>query len=100
MSGLLPGIEYKQSLMESTEKLMKAYRAYLTIKDPKKVVLSDLPFRQGQRIEVVVLAKDEVDGARLQELKDLLKATQSLPRIQPLSEEDITREVEAYRSGQ
>jgi hypothetical protein len=79
---------------------MKAYRTYLTIKDPKKVILSDLPFRQGQRIEVVVLAKDAVDADRLQQLKDLFKATQSLPQIQPLSEEDITREVEAHRSGQ
>jgi antitoxin ParD1/3/4 len=86
--------------MREADKILKAFRTYLTIKDPKQVVISDLPFREGQRVEVVVLARDEADTARIQELKDLLKATQSLPQAQALSEEDIAREIEAYRSGQ
>jgi hypothetical protein len=76
---------------------MKEFRTSLTIKDPKQLVLSDLPFSEGQEVEVVVVAKDGTD-ARAQ-LKDLLKATQSLPHVQALTEEDITREVEAYRNG-
>ena len=79
---------------------MKAYRTYLTIKDPDQVILSKLPFRSGQRVEVVVLARDEEHAARVQELKNLFAATQSLPEAQALSEDEILREVEAYRDGQ
>jgi hypothetical protein len=86
--------------MREVDKVVKAFRTYLTIKDPKHVVISDLPFREGQRVEVVVRARDEADSARVQELKDLFKATQSLPQAQALSEEDIAREIEAHRSGQ
>jgi len=77
---------------------MKEFRTSLTIIDPKQVVLFDLPFSEGQEVEVVVVAKDGMD-ARVRQLKDLLKATQSLPQVQTLSEEDIAREVEAYRNG-
>jgi antitoxin component of MazEF toxin-antitoxin module len=77
---------------------MKEFRTSLTIKDPKQVVLSDLPFSEGQEVEVVVVAKVGID-ARGRQLKDLLEASQSLPQIQALNEEDIAREVEAYRSG-
>lgn len=79
---------------------MKAYRTYLTIKDPNQVTLSRLPFRPGQRVEVVILATDEEHSARVQELKNLFTATQSLPQAQTLSEDEILREVEAYRDGQ
>lgn len=75
---------------------MKEFRISLTIKDPKQVVLSDLPFSEGQEVEVVVVAKDGMD-ARVRELKDLLKATQSLLQAQAITEEDIIHEVEAYR---
>jgi hypothetical protein len=77
---------------------MKEFRTSLTIKDPKQVVLSDLPFSEGQEVEVVVVAKDGFDD-RVRQLKDLLKSTQSFPQVQTLTEEDITREVEAYRNG-
>ena len=77
---------------------MKEFRTSLTIKDPKQVVLSDLPFSEGQEVEVVVVARGEMND-RVRQLKDLLKATQSLPQVQALSEEDIIREVDAYRNG-
>lgn len=77
---------------------MKEFRTSLTIKDPKQLVLSDLPFSEGQEVEVVVVAKDGMD-ARVRQLKDLLKATQALPHAKALTEEDIAREVEAYRNG-
>ncbi len=85
--------------MREADEVVKAFRTYLTIKDPKQVVISDLPFREGERVEIVVLARDETDSDRTQELKDLFKATQSLPQAQALSEEDIASEIEAYRSG-
>lgn len=76
---------------------MKQFRTSLTIKDPKLVVLSDLPFNEGQEVEVVVVAKDEMD-TRARQLKDLLKATQALPHAQTLSDDDIAREIDAYRN--
>ncbi len=79
---------------------MKAYRTFLTIKDPRQVVLSNVPFRSGQQVEIVILAADENNADRVSELKNLLKATQSLSQVQALSDDDIRREVEAYRSGQ
>lgn len=76
---------------------MKEFRTSLTIEDPKQLVLSDLPFSEGQEVEVLVVAKGS--DARIQQLKDLLRATQSIPQVQALTEEDIIREVEDYRNG-
>ena len=79
---------------------MKAYRTYLTITDPKQIVLSNMPFRVGEKVEIVVLAAEENNRAeRVRQLQELLRETQSLPQAQTLSEDDILREVEAYRSG-
>jgi len=79
---------------------MKAYRTYLTITDPKRIVLSNMPFRVGEKVEIVVLAAEDNNRAeRVSQLQELFKETQSLPQAQTLSEDDISREVEAYRSG-
>lgn len=79
---------------------MKAYRTYLTITDPKQVILSNMPFRVGEKVEIVVLAtEDDNHTERIRQLQELFKETQSLPQAQTLSEDDILREVEAYRSG-
>ncbi|MEH2357639.1 hypothetical protein [Nostoc sp.] len=37
---------------------MNAYKTYITIEDPKQLVLSDLPFKAGQRVEVIILTDD------------------------------------------
>ena len=78
---------------------MQAYRRHLVIKNPRRVTLSNLPFRSGQRVEVLFLAQDENRTALEQELATLLKETQSLPQVQPLSEEDIAAEVAEYGAG-
>ena len=77
---------------------MLAYKKYITIEDPNRVVLSDLPFRAGQRVEVVVIAEDEARSVRLQELRTLFKVTQELPQAQAVSEDDIAAEIAAYRA--
>ncbi len=38
---------------------MIAYRKHLTISNRNQVILSDLPFKVGQRVEVLVIAEDE-----------------------------------------
>lgn len=78
---------------------MKAYRTYLTVTDPKQIVISDVPFRIGEKVEIVVMPAEDNRQERVRELKALFKETQSLPQIQTLSEDDILREVEAYRNG-
>jgi len=37
---------------------MPACKKYVTIKDPAKLELTDLPFRAGQRVEVMVIAEE------------------------------------------
>ena len=80
--------------------IMQAYRTHLVIENPQQVTFSNLPFQPGQYVEVLFLAYDESRAAAVQELKALLKETQSLSQIQALSEDDIVAEIAAYRSRQ
>ncbi len=79
---------------------MRAYRTHVVIKDPKQVVLADVPFQPGERVEVLLFAPEALRKASAAQLKKLLKATQGLPQVRALSEEDILAEVAAQRSGQ
>lgn len=75
---------------------MADYRRRVTIEDPGRLVLSDLPFRPGQQVEVVVRSEDD-RLERCRELAALLEQTQSLPQVQALSEDEILRELDIYR---
>jgi hypothetical protein len=79
---------------------MTTYKKYITINDPNHVVLSGLPFRSGQKVEIVVIAKDEQSSNTLEELQKLFKITQALPQAQTITENEIAAEIAAYRSGQ
>jgi hypothetical protein len=79
---------------------MEAYRTKIKIKDPKQVILSNLPFRSGQVVEIVVSVPDEDRKAAVKEFKALFKETQSLPQVQALTDEEILAEIEAYRRGE
>ncbi|GAB4581673.1 MAG: hypothetical protein Fur0022_44220 [Anaerolineales bacterium] len=76
---------------------MNTYQTNLTINDSRQVVLTDLPFRPGQRVKVIVTVEDEKRKKTLRELKSLFKTTQALPQAQAVSEEEILAEIEAYR---
>ena len=78
---------------------MLAYKKYVIIKDPKNLVLKGLPFRAGQRVEVVIIAEDEERNVRVQELQKLLKKTQNLPKAKAISDSEIAEEIKAYRAG-
>ena len=78
---------------------MLAYKQYVTIKDPAKIELSGLPFRAGQRVEVVMIAEDDDRAARVVELRGLFNSTQALPQVKAITDETIAEEVEAYRAG-
>ena len=77
---------------------MLAYKKYVTISDPAKMELNNLPFRKGQRVEVVMIAEDDDREARINELRALFKKTQALPEAQAISEDMIAEEIEEYRA--
>lgn len=79
---------------------MNAYKKYITIEDPNHVVLSDLPFQPGQRVEVIILAEDNDRAALAQKLQELFKETQALHADNSMTEEEIAAEIEAYRRGE
>jgi hypothetical protein len=79
---------------------MKAYRTTLTVEDSKQVVLRDLPFDSGQRVEILVVPEKANGRDAAKELRSLLKDTQALPQVRALSDDDIAAEVAAYRAGQ
>ncbi|MEH2461476.1 hypothetical protein [Nostoc sp.] len=76
---------------------MNAYKTYITISDPKQLVLSDLPFQAGQRVEVIILADDNQRVTLAEELKNLFKEIQAIHADNPLTEEEIATEIQAYR---
>jgi inorganic pyrophosphatase len=75
------------------------YKQYVTISDPAKMELTNLPFQKGQRVEVVMIAEDDDKLARIDELRALFKKTQTLPQVQAISEDMIADEIEEYRAG-
>lgn len=77
---------------------MLAYKQYVTIKDPAKMELTNLPFLKGQRVEVVMIAEDD-KLAQVDELRALFKTTQALPQAQTISDDMIAEEIEEYRAG-
>ena len=79
---------------------MKAHKMFATVKDPGKLVLDDVPFDKGQRVEVLLLAPDQDETDRVTRLKSLFKETQGLPQMQTITEEEIAGEIDRYRSGQ
>ena len=79
---------------------MNTYRKRLVVQDPKQIVLSDVPFQTGQEVEITLRSVEQPTVERKNDLRVLLKKTQSLPQIQTLTEEDILAEIEAYRKGQ
>jgi hypothetical protein len=76
---------------------MKAIKRTVTIENPKQLILSNLPFEQGQRVEVVLLTEDE-PTYRVAEIKELFKTTQTLPQAQHITEAEISAELAAYRA--
>jgi hypothetical protein len=78
---------------------MLAYKQYVTIKDPAKIELNGLPFRAGQRVEVVMIAEDNDQTTQVEELRALFRTTQALPQAHAISDDMIAEEVETYRAG-
>ena len=78
---------------------MIACRKTVTVEDPDRIVLSGLPFRRGQRVEIVMIAEDERPARDSRTLRSVLKATQRKVASHPVSEKQIAEEIAAYRAG-
>lgn len=78
---------------------MLAYRRKIRIDNPSRTVLTDLPFRAGTVVEVLVIEDEEERKARSEEFRKILRDTQALPRAQAITEEQIAAEIAAYREG-
>ncbi len=76
---------------------MLAYKKYVIITDPNRLTLKGLPFKPGQRVEVVMIAEED-QKAHLSDVKALLKQTQRLPEARSISEAEIAAEIAAYRA--
>ncbi|MEA5580558.1 hypothetical protein VB620_04280 [Nodularia harveyana UHCC-0300] len=79
---------------------MNAYKKYITITDPRQIILSDLPFQAGQRVEIIILAEDNPKAEISKKMKDLFDKTQLLPGVEDITEAEIEAEIEAYRRGE
>nr|VFJ63165.1 MAG: hypothetical protein BECKDK2373C_GA0170839_11049 [Candidatus Kentron sp. DK] len=69
----------------------------LTMDNSRNLLLSNLPYRIGQKLTVIVMAEDEIQR-RQQKWKTFFKQLQALPVAQGLTDDDIAREIDAYRN--
>ena len=72
---------------------MQSYRTLGVIQESGQIVLSNLPFRPGQLVEVLVLGEDQAPTERTKRLAALFKETQALPQVQVLTDEEIMAEI-------
>ncbi len=79
---------------------MNAYKTYVTVTESQELILSNLPFKPGQKVEVIVLAEDAQKQDVSRRLKKLFDETQAIPGIKDITEEEIAAEIEAYRRGE
>jgi hypothetical protein len=79
---------------------MSTFRTVQTVPESSEIVLNELPFAPGERVEVVVRSCPVGSPSLAEEWNRLLKSTQSLPQVQRLTDDDIAAEVAALRSGQ
>ncbi|GER78719.1 MAG: hypothetical protein DYG87_10935 [Anaerolineae bacterium CFX3] len=82
--------------------MLTAYRKKVTVRPDGRIEISDPILKPGTEAEVIVLVETisaEERAARVDEWKQLFKATQSLPQAKTITEEDIAAEIAAYRAG-
>jgi hypothetical protein len=70
----------------------------VVVEDPPRVVLTNVPFNAGQRVEVLMVQEESLERLT-EELRTLMKETQALPQVRVLSEAEIREEIEAFRAS-
>ena len=70
----------------------------LVIDNSHSFLLSDLPFKTGEKVVVFVMSETDLT-AKLNKWRTLFKETQALPQVKDVTDADIDAEIEAYRAG-
>ena len=70
----------------------------LVIDNSHSFLLSDLPFKTGEKVVVFVMSETDLT-AKLNKWRTLFKETQALPQVKDITDADIDAEIEAYREG-
>jgi antitoxin ParD1/3/4 len=78
---------------------MQSYRRKLVIQDPNQVVLTNLPFKAGQHVEVLVFEEDSDVATRVQRWQKAFRDTQTVVQPRKITEEEIAVEIAAHRDG-
>ncbi|MGB5594818.1 MAG: hypothetical protein WBM32_17420 [Crocosphaera sp.] len=76
---------------------MKSYQKSIKLETTSNLVLDDLPFQEGEEIEIIIIPKNQQRKELVAELKKLLKETQTLHSENPLTEAEIQAEIDAVR---
>ena len=82
--------------------MSRALRKIVRVKSGGVIEIRASELVPGTVAEVIVLTEGEgtaADASRGQEMATLFKETQALPQARAVSEEEIAREVAAYRAG-
>lgn len=77
---------------------MNAYKTYAEVDTDGRLVVEGVPFQPGALIEVL-LVDAQTEAADPESWRALFRYIQSLPQSREITEEDIAREIDAYRSG-
>mgnify|MGYP003392396927 CR=1 FL=1 len=70
----------------------------LVIDNSRSFLLSDLPFKTGEKVVVFVMSETDLTE-KLMKWRSLFKNTQALPQLKDINDADIDAEIEAYRTG-
>jgi hypothetical protein len=103
-AGLLNGNFYPQF---SLHKVMNTFQANFTVDDPATLVLQNLPFPKGERVHVIVESERDIRDRQQRDKKRASELFQKIAvrmdqdaQFQALTEEDISKEIAAYRRGE
>ena len=78
---------------------MNAYKTYVEVDTAGRVVLEHLPFRAGSLVEVLIVDPSQQPDEGAESLRALFRYIRGLPQSQGITDADIAKEVDDYRSG-
>ena len=82
---------------------METYRVKTTVSQDGKLSIKGLPFRAGEKVEVIVRGEKKKSARSrktvAKDLKALFREVQSLPQAKTITEEDIVSEITVYRKS-
>lgn len=80
---------------------MEAYKIHTVVGESGRLMLTGLPFKPGQRVEVVVVEEDRPPlSERTADLDRLFRLTQRIAQERGIADETVAHEVDACRGGQ